>query len=1032
MGDMYVTMSQTGAANLRENELGRKHVGESVWQATFGQYNPYIDWGQAQDKDGNLLYDNLMYTEFDPDWKLPSPEQWRADGLNQAMISQAVHDGHMGSQEAYDNLVQRVQWDRNQREVLEANNGFLNFAMAVPAFISNPINMPEIALGVMSGGTTFLSRMAIGAGVSSLTGFVDESLRQKYVGLKDEQLLANITAMSGIFGGFANGIFGRRAGDLKANKMPLLDDSTGPVLVPPGHALNKTDDILLFKDGKLTPFIGDVNEIPRGSRMGWSVTGVMNKSESPTARAVAARFDTSGTSTPVVGQTFMGDTVRYVKRQVQTMVNNEQRTIKNIYKSDFKKQKITEAEFNEMVYDAAARIANGEVIEGALGKAANSYIKGLRSLGEARKAAGLPSLPNYLTREWNAHSMLKLGRSGTVDMVVKAMRNKKTAKMLESEKGLKGKLAKAIKARDAMPKRTKLGTAERKAKDDINKEIKGLRKELRGLEFNEKDAIATANRLYDNVVKSGKADDFSLSDAMKQRTIDLNEADVLPLLNRNAGDILSRLAYRQTGRIATKKVLGFSSEEELNTAAKEFAEQVAAEAGEKEGKKMEQYFRAQVRHMWGTQMKSDLGPAAQMWKKGIMDMNYATTGGGFAVTAFMGETALPIVMGGLQVGLKSIGQTFKSLKNLYRGEAPAQEFMAQMQMMTHAFDNVNHSLMTRMANDLDDGYFATSRMNELLAKGGEFTSNKLGLSTVTESARIALGNAMLHDLFHNKALLKQLDVFNATGKMGPDLKKMTRLQFDVNRLAELRAMKDKVFKYNKDGSLKSYDLTVLDDELQSMIYRGLSNASDMNVLMGDKRHLPIWWSNPNNWALHMATQFMSYPLHAYESLLVRGMSEGNAAMVVGVMTAAMMSGLMTKAKEDAQIAMGMKDKSEARYDLETAEGMKHLVVRMLNTSSFLAPLSLGLNTMSNVMTGAPLGSEFYQSHWAGYFGGPTVSRVNDILKSLQSLDMNPFDENSNAWKTVYGRTLMMNSGLPLYTMPVVGDGLRWLNKEMAE
>jgi len=268
--------------------------------------------------------------------------------------------------------------------------------------------------------------------------------------------------------------------------------------------------------------------------------------------------------------------------------------------------------------------------------------------------------------------------------------------------------------------------------------------------------------------------------------------------------------------------------------------------------------------------------------------------------------------------------------------------------------------------------------------------------------------------------------------MNADLIKLTRLQFDVRKLREIQAKADEVFTWEGgargQGDLLDYDLTKLGEENRAMIDRGLSNASDLNILMGNKEHLPVWWSNPNNYPLHLMTQFMSYPLHAYEALLLRGYSERNAAMVVGIVTSALFTGLITSAKEELQIQTGVRKEADRRYDLTTTEGFQNMTVRMLNTSSILAPMSVAFNTMSQVMTGKSLGSDFRAGHIMQSFGGPTVSRINDIAKALQAVDMNPFDGNSNSWKTVYGRTIMMNSGLPLYTTPIIGDGLKALNE----
>lgn len=1023
---MWTDMNQSAKENLRAAQIKEKYPDVGTFSSAWGQVNQvWGEWGMAQDKEGNVLKDKT----FEPTgekWKFPSPKELEERGIPLTLAVRAASNGEFGSQDSFDNWVGIYKHDLAQKEVLSANNGLLNFVASVPGFVTNPVNAPELAYMIYTGGAGVLSRAAIGASAAATTAYVDESVRQSLVGLYDEKTKADITGLAALIGGGANAVFGRRIGNIHPQGFKAPETDT---IIPPGHELNLTDTFkIVDENGKLVEFEGT---IPEGSSVSYSILGGMYSSSSNTARHLASRLQTSGASTPVVGTSYMGDTVQHVAKQVQSLINREQGKIKNTFKTHF--AHMNEGKFNELVYDATARRLNGEVIDGALGEAVDAFQAGLRHAGKGLEDVGLPTRENYLSREWNGRIFEKLGRAEVTKIVAKALRKKmdETAaiKGLEIDK----QIASVLKKRNAMPKRTKIGTNERKAKDALTKELKQLRASRRNLDASDKSLEKQANQLYDSVTND---DYYRDSNAMKRRSIDVNEADVLQLLNRNAGDILAKTSYRLSGRIGTKKVLGFHTEAELVNTKKQLRERVLAETGsKKEADKVAEYFERNVRLMWGTQMKADIPAWAQMMKKGVMDLNFATIGGGFAATASLGELALPIAMAGFKVGLRSTKLSLRDFKRLYKEQPPDTPAMAKIQLATHAFDKTNHSLFNRAANDLEEGYAQTTKLNELLAKGSEFTANTLPLSTVTSAARNAIGLSFLDDLFYNPRLIKSLEKFEATGKMDADLVKLTRLQFDVTKLREVQAKADEVFTWTGGargkGKLQDYDLNILGDETRQMIDRGLSNASDLNILMGEKQHLPSWWSNPNNVILHIATQFMSYPLQAYESLLVRGYSERSAAMAVGIMTSAMFTGLLSIAGEEGLIATGLRKEQDRKYDLDTTDGWQHLATRMLNTNSILAPLSVGLNYMKLAMTGEALGSDYRSRHWIEWLGGPTASRIQDLFTSLQSIDMNPFDENSNAWKTVYGRTLMMNSGLPLYTLPGVGDALKALNKELA-
>jgi hypothetical protein len=1018
---MYFYSNASAKENQRKADVEDKYPEINTWKATWSQMNPFADWAQAQDAEGNVLHD--IEHQVDANWKLPSIEQQRTDGLNFMSISQAAEDGKLNSQAAYDNLVARVQWDRNTQEVLSANHGLLNFAAAVPAFITNPINIPELGLAAWTGGASVLGRVGAGAVVSGLTGYADEEVRQSYSGLVDQEMQANVTAFAALFGGAANGVFGRRIGDIQTKGLVMPEEGT---VIPPGHALNTTNDIkVIDKDGNLMEFEGT---IPEGSSFSYSLLGSMYSSSSNSARQVASRLQTSGAMGTGVGTTFMGDTAQHVARTVQSYINKEQGKIKEVYRKSF--PHMNEGKFNELVYDSMARRLKGEVIDGDLGKAVDAFQRAIDSTGKAMDDVGMPTRKNYLQREWNGRAFEKMGRLEVVKQVSKAMREFKAREGVKKLLEIDRKIAEKIKIRDKLPKKSKAGTPERKSRDTIRNELKSLRAERKSFDMSVADSEKRAGALYDSVT----GDDWlGHTNSLKRRSIDIDEADVLNLLNRNAGDVLSKMSYRVSGRVGTHKALGFHTEEELKTTAKQLYDRVLEETGDaKHATKMADYFERNVRLMWGTQMKSDLPAWGQMMKKGVMDLNFATIGGGFAATAAMGELALPIAMAGFKVGMRAIKQSLKDFKKIYREEESLNAAMAKIQLAVHGYDKTNHSLVSRVANDLEEGYMQTSWLNEKLAKATEFVSNTLPLSTVTTAARNAIGMSFLDDLFYNPRLLKALDEFEATGVMNADLKKLTRLQFDVRKLREIQAKADEVFTWEGGargkGDLLDYDLTKLGEENRAMIDRGLSNASDLNILMGNKEHLPVWWSNPNNYPLHLMTQFMSYPLHAYEALLLRGWDEKNAAMVVGIVTSALFTGLITSTKEELQIQAGFKDEADRKYDLSTTEGFKNMTVRMLNTNSILAPMSVALNTMSSVFTGEALGSDYRASHIAQTFGGPTVNRLNDLMKALHAVDLDPTDANSNAWKTVYGRNIMMNSGLPLYTTPIIGDGLKALNE----
>ena len=247
----------------------------SLWDAVWSQMNFFADDTQARDKNGNVLH--RMRFEDDPEYTIDF-KQAKLDGLDFVTLSKSAEAGRLNSQEAYDNLRDRVKWDRRTQEVMGAHSGLVTFAYSIPAFVTNPINWPEMGIAAWTGGTSLLTRLGVGAVASGTTGYVDEEYRQSLTGLPDAALQANVTAFSAILGAGANGVFGKRLNELNSRGLPNLEEGT---IVPPGHALNASNVDKVWKDGKLVEFDG---VIPEGSSYSYSLLGSMYSSTSNTAR----------------------------------------------------------------------------------------------------------------------------------------------------------------------------------------------------------------------------------------------------------------------------------------------------------------------------------------------------------------------------------------------------------------------------------------------------------------------------------------------------------------------------------------------------------------------------------------------------------------------------------------------------------------------------------------------------------------------------------------------------------------------------
>jgi hypothetical protein len=287
---------------------------------------------------------------------------------------------------------------------------------------------------------------------------------------------------------------------------------------------------------------------------------------------------------------------------------------------------------------------------------------------------------------------------------------------------------------------------------------------------------------------------------------------------------------------------------------------------------------------------------------------------------------------------------------------------------------------------------------------------------------MAIAHTIIDDIFHG-SIVKM-------AKNG-DMKKFERLQMDAKSMKEIQAYKDKVFTYEADGSIKDINLEILPPHLQKSIDRAVSNASRLNILSGDKKHLPGIFSEANNPIAQVVLQFLSFPAQSYDSLLLKGFGERKSRVATAIMTGSLISSAFALMNEEAKVQMGLLKDSERKYDITTDAGLQALGNNAFRKGSMLASISLLGDTFMTIFTGEKIGSTFRPGNSFVSLLGPSAGRMEDYFKTLQGLDFNPFDESSNAWKTVYGRTLMLNSFLPVYSLPIVGDALRHLNKDAA-
>lgn len=539
------------------------------------------------------------------------------------------------------------------------------------------------------------------------------------------------------------------------------------------------------------------------------------------------------------------------------------------------------------------------------------------------------------------------------------------------------------------------------------------------------------------------------TDVEKHRTRQYLESEVSTYLETNVHTLLADFITARSGKYATKEVLGFSNQAELDGISQDLLNDIIQDLldtrglnipnlkeGQKgwlkpkaystkknkavrDAKRSFELYEQGVRLIWNTQLipKRPEGFLHQ-FKIWNINMNFATLGGGIFATALQSEIAQVIARSGLRQGLKASGRSMSEFKQLLRMIPPNSNFYRQMQLMTGAFDVYNGTKVARFV----DGEIGSNRFTDVARSAAEGVNKYTLLSSITASYRMAIGSGIINDLFFNPKLL--------AGKISKsNAKAYSRFGLDITRIGDLQASVDEVFKLGKKGEILDMDLTKLPEDLQTMLDHTLYNASQLEILNGNKLHLPTMFSDPDS-LMYMVLQFLSYPVQAYESILARGASEMNARLATGILFSAGFSSVLALTKEELEVKLGLRENSHRKYTGH--DGMwKELSLNAMNKGAFMAPISLFLDVGSRGLTGSPFGRTGNLRTVGGALGGAPFARVDDYYKTLVALDLNPYDMRSNAWTTSMGRTLMLNSFLPITSLPFVGEYAKQLNEDMA-
>ena len=211
------------------------------------------------------------------------------------------------------------------------------------------------------------------------------------------------------------------------------------------------------------------------------------------------------------------------------------------------------------------------------------------------------------------------------------------------------------------------------------------------------------------------------------------------------------------------------------------------------------------------------------------------------------------------------------------------------------------------------------------------------------------------------------------------------------------------------------------DKFQLAINRGVAEW----VVQPNSIHLPDWFKGAGP-VQKLVFQFMRFPMIAQETLLRRGWTEERAGMIAGIAGAVTMYTTLKYLREEASVALGLKDERDRKYDIFNDEdAFMRTMLESTNYVANLGMLSTAWNYGSAALQRPELGRDWANRNTIEAIGGPTIGLIQDV-SDLSSRLVNDGDFTSerqiNSFKQL----------MPFMSLPGISEGMKALADEFGD
>ena len=329
--------------------------------------------------------------------------------------------------------------------------------------------------------------------------------------------------------------------------------------------------------------------------------------------------------------------------------------------------------------------------------------------------------------------------------------------------------------------------------------------------------------------------------------------------------------------------------------------------------------------------------------------------GGFVKLA-VGELGSAIMRNGLRNTIKEFVPAHTKMMNVINNASPDDPILRDIVEMGIAGQTISGQRLIRY--DLDEISSSMTKWEEWADKFSHWGRKYSGFNFVTATS----------------------DIIASTGFM----RKLKTGEFNDETLARVGLTRDEMIAVRSqpimetNGAITDYNFSQWNDQvLANKVQRAMQRQSRDTILRADGTRIHRYLSDVNSPLLQLATQYLHFPAEAFERLLLSGMREEPARVLVGMVASSTIIGSVLMLEDAANVALGIKDERMTEEELATKLWQRQPFLGLVPNA-----VDYGLLLSGNTPVGTTYRPNDILPQLLGA-GGSLLERTFDVSRKLQ-------------------------------------------------